>query len=156
MLPGRKEAPPAPLCVRAPCSLFSCTVFTPLLVSGFVLSTPQSFFPTSKKSMALFLIPGCAGSSVLPGLSLWRAGATLRLQCTGFSFWSTGSAVVGRVLSCSAARAVFPDQGWSLCILAWQVDSLSLSHQGSPDLLNLENRHWTIEGIIVADRGSQC
>ena len=57
-----------------------------------------------------------------------ESGATLCL------FWSTGSAVVGRVLNCSAACAVFPDQGWNPCILPWQVDSLSLSHQGSPDI----------------------
>ena len=29
--------------------------------------------------------------------------------------------------SCSIARGIFPDQGLNLCLLHWQVDSLSLS-----------------------------
>ena len=36
-------------------------------------------------------------------------------------------------LSCSAARGIFPDQGSNLGLLHWQVDSLSLSHLGSPN-----------------------
>ena len=143
ILPGCKETPPAPLRVGAPppapgwhCSLFSSyTVFTPLLVSSFVLSTPQSFFfsPTFKKMhdfifhFWLCWLFGAAWAFAVV------SGATLCLQCTGSLFRSTGSAVVGRALNCSAACAVFPDQGWNPCILPWQVDSLSLSHQGSPD-----------------------
>ena len=56
---------------------------------------------------------------------------------------STGSVVVAHGLSCSIARGIFPDQGFvtrvylggkrlKLCFLHWQVDSLPLSHQGSP------------------------
>ena len=29
-------------------------------------------------------------------------------------------------------RGIFLDQGLNLCLLHWQVDSLPLSHQGSP------------------------
>ena len=45
---------------------------------------------------------------------------------------STGSIVVWHGLSCSEACEIFPDQGSNLCLLHWQVDSLPLSHQGSP------------------------
>ena len=45
--------------------------------------------------------------------------------------WSTGSAVV-HGLRCSTACGIFPDQGLNPCLLHWQVDSLPLSHQGSP------------------------
>ena len=38
-------------------------------------------------------------------------------------------------LSCSAACGIFLDQGSNLCLLHWQVDSLPLSHQGSPIIL---------------------
>ena len=39
---------------------------------------------------------------------------------------------MAQVLSCSAAHGIFPDQGSNWCPLHCQVDSLPLSHQGSP------------------------
>ena len=42
------------------------------------------------------------------------------------------SAVVVPGLSCSAACGIFPNQGLSLCLLHWQVNSLPLSHQRNP------------------------
>ena len=36
------------------------------------------------------------------------------------------------MLSCSSACGIFLDQGSNPCLLHWQVDSLPLSHQGSP------------------------
>ena len=47
---------------------------------------------------------------------------------------STGSIVVAQGLRCSLACGVFPDQGLNPCLLHWQVDSLPLSNQGSPDV----------------------
>ena len=35
-------------------------------------------------------------------------------------------------LTCSLACEIFPNQGLNPCLLHWQVDSLLLSHQGSP------------------------
>ena len=35
-------------------------------------------------------------------------------------------------LRCPTACGIFPDQGWNLCLLHWQADSLPLSLQGSP------------------------
>ena len=54
------------------------------------------------------------------------------LQCAGFSLkwlllWRMGSSA-----SAVAACRIFPDQGWNLCLLHWQADSLPLSHQRSP------------------------
>ena len=45
---------------------------------------------------------------------------------------STDSVSVAHGLSCSTACAIFLDQGSNLCLLHWQMDSLLLSHQGSP------------------------
>ena len=43
-----------------------------------------------------------------------------------------GSVVVVCGLSCPSACGIFPDQGYNLCPLRWQVDSEPLDHQGSP------------------------
>ena len=83
------------------------------------------------------------------------AGVTLS-QCTDFSLqwllllWGTGSRAHG-LSSCSSralehkfsscgtrallhvACGIFPDQGSNLCLLHWQMDSLPLSYQGSPE-----------------------
>ena len=40
-------------------------------------------------------------------------------------------------LSCPKARGIFPDQGSNPCLLHWQVDSVPLSHQGSPLFLKI-------------------
>ena len=47
-------------------------------------------------------------------------------------FQSTGSIAVVHRLSCSMSCGIFLDQGSNLCLLHLQVDSLPLSHQGSP------------------------
>jgi len=55
--------------------------------------------------------------------------------CSGLS--CCGAQSLGRVGSIvvalsPAACGTFPDQGSNLCLLHWQVDLLSLNHQGSP------------------------
>ena len=60
--------------------------------------------------------------------------------CDCFSCW--GAQVLGSWtqwlrhmgLSCSVASGIFPGQGSNPCLLHWQADSLSLSHQGISDL----------------------
>ena len=49
---------------------------------------------------------------------------------------STSSLVVAHGLSSSMACGIFQDQGSNLCLLHWQADSLSLSHQGSLNALS--------------------
>ena len=83
--------------------------------------------------------------------------AFLQLWCTGFSLqwllllqsralgW-VGSVAVAHGPSCSVA-GIIPDQGSNPCILHWQVDSLSLSHQGNPSNTNFKittEKHVTI------------
>ena len=87
------------------------------------------------------------------------------LGCTGFSScglrapedvgfrWHAGSAAVAHGLCCSAACAVFPDQGSNPCSLLWQADSYPMRHQGSPKITNLlwqrhlitRNRHQCLQ-----------
>ena len=42
-------------------------------------------------------------------------------------------------LSCSMTCGIFLDQGWNLCLLHWQADSLPLSHQGRSSQKALKN-----------------
>ena len=56
--------------------------------------------------------------------------AACGLSSCGSQALSTGSIVVVHGLSCSAICGIFPDQGLNGCPLHWQVDSLTLSHQG--------------------------
>ena len=95
-------------------------------------------------------------------LQLWQVRSCSLLWCSGFSLWwllcckaqtlgtwasvaiatgsvvvalgpqGTGSVVVAHWLSWSAAREIFPDQGWNLRPLHWQADSYPLHHQESP------------------------
>ena len=51
-------------------------------------------------------------------------------QCGGFS--CHGAQTLGHRFSCSAAWGIFSCQWLSQCLLHWQVNSLSLSYQGSP------------------------
>ena len=72
------------------------------------------------------------------GLSRCRAQA---LGLAGFSscgvwaqqLWLPGSLAVVHGLSCPVARGIFQDQGLNCCLRHWQVDSLPLRHQGSPE-----------------------
>ena len=50
-------------------------------------------------------------------------------------FQSTGSIVVVPRPICSVACGIFPEQGSNSCLQHWQVDSLSLSCQESPEFL---------------------
>ena len=125
-------------------------------VSRSRLATPREL-PSDLLSPLLFIIfscfkiiYGCVGSSLLCGLlsscSAWAP------HCSSFSvaehmgstvcrlqLWlqalSTGSVTVVLGLSCLTACGIFPDQGSNPCLLHWQVDSLPLSHQGSPSPL---------------------
>ena len=57
------------------------------------------------------------------------------LSSFGSQAASTGSVVVVPELSCSEAHGIFPDQRLNPYLLHWQVDSLPLSHQGSPHFI---------------------
>ena len=97
---------------------------------------------------------GCARSSLLCKLfsSCIEQRLLSKLQCMGCSwqwllfllarghvgFSGCGTLVLEHRLSSCGAKAqllygggIFLDQGWNLCLLHWQVNSLPLSHQGS-------------------------
>ena len=58
--------------------------------------------------------------------------------CDPMDYSLPGSSIHGilqaRILECChfLLQGIFPTQGLNLCLLHWQVDSLPLSHQGSP------------------------
>ena len=66
--------------------------------------------------------------SLLPGHLIAVASLAVEHGLCGVQ----ASVVVVRGLRCSVAGGIFPDQGSNLCFLNWQVDSVLLSHQGSP------------------------
>ena len=89
----------------------------------------------------------CAGFSLVVASRSYSLAAACRAShCGGFpcrgaqflgcailmTLRSTDSVSVAHGLSCSTACAIFLDQGSNLCLLHWQMDSLLLSHQGSP------------------------
>ena len=90
------------------------------------------------KMLIYWFIFGCAGSLLLLRLfpsCLAQAShggdrSYFRAQVLGH----VGSVVVAHGLSCSSARAIFPDQGLNPRLLHWQMNSLPLSHQGSPEI----------------------
>ena len=94
-------------------------------------------YSLKKRIIYLFLavlgLPGCVRAFSRCGeeslFSSCTARASLAMaSLAGSSTW----VVVVRGLSCSVEWGLFLDQGWNLCLLHWQADSLPLSHQGSP------------------------
>ena len=79
------------------------------------------------RGLSLVVASGGHSSSRCAGLSLSRP---LLLRSTGSR--RAGSAAVAHGPSCSAARAILPDQGSNPCPLHWQADSQPLRHQGRP------------------------
>ena len=51
-------------------------------------------------------------------------------------------------LSCSMTCGIFLDQGWNLCLLHWQADSLPLNHQGSPQIQLISKPSVFPESIV--------
>ena len=92
------------------------------------------------KYFYLFIVFGCAGSSLPRGLfSRWgergrlsgcgtQASHCSSFSCCGARALGCVGSVVAQRLSCSTARGIFPDPGSSPCLLHWQADSLPLSH----------------------------
>ena len=56
--------------------------------------------------------------------------------CRALALGVWASVVVVHGLSCPDEYGIFLDEGCNWCLLRWQVDSLSLSHKGSPQFLS--------------------
>ena len=50
-------------------------------------------------------------------------------------------------------QSIFPTQGLNLCLLHWQVDSLALSHLGSPDVVSFKSLYIC---FILTVSGFSC
>ena len=74
-----------------------------------------------------FLVAASRGYSSLPCTGFLTAVASFVVEHGLQGTWTQQL-----WLSCSVACGVFPDQGQNPGLLRWQVDSLPLSHQGSP------------------------
>ena len=76
------------------------------------------------------LVMASRGYSSVPVHGLLIVMASLIVE-HGSSAWA--SVGVAHGLSCFAACGIFLEQGLNPCLLHWRVDSLLLSHQGSPN-----------------------
>ena len=79
----------------------------------------------------LSLVVASRGCSLLEAQGLLIAVASFVVEN-----WALGvqvSVVVTQRLSYPKACSILPDHWWNWCPLHWQVDSLPLDHQGSPE-----------------------
>ena len=104
--------------------------------AGMALASWDRFF-FFFRFLALLGLCCCKGLSLAAGSGGYSPVAMRRLLIAVASLvehWlqSTDSVIVAHGLGCSAACGIFLDQGSNPCLQHWQVDSLTLSHQGSP------------------------
>ena len=88
-----------------------------------------------KKKSFVYLFLAVLGLHCCTGFSLVAAHRFLMAVASIFAdhrLSGPGSVAVAHGLSCCMTRGIFPDQGSKLCLLNWQADSSSLSHQVSP------------------------
>ena len=72
--------------------------------------------------------PEAVGPRLLQTLNLGHAGLS---GCDALA-GNAGSAVEAHTLRCSVLCGILQDQGWNLCLLPWQADSLPPSHHQNP------------------------
>lgn len=132
-----------------------------------MIAIVQNFISFSSKVVFLFIFKCFLKDLFIYFWLLWTFGAACRpslvVESRGYSpapvcglllvvvslavehgLQSTGSVVVGLRFSCPEACGIFPNQGWKLCPLHWQVDSLSLSHQRSPQNFIILFIKWVV------------
>jgi len=114
-----------------------------------------------KNDLSVF---GCAGSLLLRRLSSSCRQWGLLSSCGAWALmqWlppvaehglsgALASVVVARVLSCSAACGIFPDQELNLRLLHWQRDSSPLNHKEVPHIsfwITVFSRYMFRNGIL--------
>ena len=82
-------------------------------------------------------LSSCGSRALEHGLSSYSSRALEHgLSVAAPGLWSTGSVVVAHRLCCSLACGILLGKVLNPCLLCWQMNSLSLSHQGSSWLLD--------------------
>ena len=115
--------------------IFDCAVSS--LLCGLFSSCSEQRLPFVASCTLLVAVASLAAEHSLQSVESSVVAAPRALR--------TGSVVVGHGLTRSLACEIFPDQGSNLCPLHWQVDSLTLSHQGSPGTTLEQPVLWTNE-----------
>ena len=108
-----------------PCRPLVSVVFYIILLLSFRLRWVFTAAGTSLWGGHRLLVAPGALTAAASRCSACLLGAQVSVVVAG------GSGVVAVGLSCSMACGIFPDQGWNLCLLHWQADSLALSCQGN-------------------------
>ena len=86
-------------------------------------------------------LSSCRNWGLFPTCDMWASHCSGPSCCgaqahivAAYDVCSRGSVVVAHRRSWSTAWGIFPDQGLNLCLLHWQANSSTLSHQGSPHI----------------------
>ena len=93
-----------------------------------VVSRLRTLVVVRGRLTAVAFLAGRTGSRACRLQQLQQVGSVV----VAHRLWSTYLVAVAHGLSCSVACGIFLDQGLNTCLLHWQVDSLPMSHQGSP------------------------
>ena len=80
----------------------------------------------------------CGKQGLLSSCPAWASHFDVFSCCWAWSLGHTGSVTVVHWLSSSAACGIFLDQESNPCLWNGQVDSLPLSHQGSPSMCSFK------------------
>ena len=94
---------------------------------------PRGLFSSCSAQASLTGGLSCRGARALGHLA-FSSGSSLAP--------STGPVIVAQKLSCSMALGISPDQGSNPHLLHWLVNSLPLSHQGSPNVFLNNTVTW--------------
>ena len=112
--------------------VFICGSVGSSLLCGLFLQLQQAGAPLQLRhvgfSLRGLLLLWSTGSRAHRLQQMWHAGSAVVIP----GLQSTCSVVEAHWLSCSLACGVSPDYRSNPCLLHWLVDSLPLSHQGSP------------------------
>ena len=133
----------SPLLIRWPYQSFSLYILFICLFLAVLGLRCCPGFPLVSESRGYSPVAVWVLLTVLTSAVEHRLQGTWPSAAAASGFQSTGSVVAANGLSCSAAGGIFLDQRSNLCPLHWQVDSLPLSHQGSPIMDSCEGQRRT-------------
>ena len=116
---------------------------------GFSLFVVSRDYPLAAVHRLLIAV-----ASLIVEHSFWGMGASVSvahgLRSCGSGLQSTGSIDMAHRFHRPAACGIFPDQGWNLCSLHEQKDSLPMSHQGNPKVGHFESERGPSANVFHA------